>query len=1167
MTAPDFSGTAPAPARPAAGRLSVLLLLAILIGFLAMSYVLSHWLDARLQERSLAELRRAGRQATDLIDVYARQLERSAEMLGAGFAAALPEGLADGMAAAAGAPGRVPPGAAAALHAGGRLAEAYGRREGLLAALFVRSGDGFTSLAGAPPARGPARLGPGSPIVQRLLAGSPFLGVAELFAGEYMLDCRPLLSRERAVVGAGCVGIDFAADLARLKERLRSIRIGDLGYVYVVDVRSDPGVVVIHPRHEGLRAPGSGPGQRIARLLRESPAGIVRYEWRDEGEAAAVRKIAAIEDFERWGWRVVASAGEDEAFREGRQLRLQLFGFGLPIAAVLLLVAFLTVRHFRRSERALRAGEERLRSLFDLSPVGIVLSDPDGSFIDFNEAFRAMTGHDRHALLALGFRGIVADAATVRADPCEREYRRCAGGTLRVRECSVRVPGSDGRDYVWSIVEDVTERHRAELALRLAASAFLNLQEGVAIFDADGNFLDANEAFMRITGYARDELLGRSARLLKSGRHDALFYRGMWNALAACGHWRGELWNRRKNGEIFPARQTISAIRDARGATTRYVSVLSDVSEIKAGELRLQRMAHYDPLTGLPNRTLLGDRLRQSIAHADASGTLLAVCHLDLDNFKPVNDEHGHDVGDRILARIAERMTALLRGGDTVARLGGDEFALLLQDQRSVEQALAEVRRILEGVAAPVELGPHCVAVTASIGVTVHPGDDEEPDILLRHANQAMYLAKESGKNALHLFNPARDRRVRVHRQSARRIEAALADGEFVLHYQPKVDMRRGKVVGVEALIRWQHPERGLLQPIDFLPLIEESDLIVAVGDWVIGEALRQMAVWQACGLRLGVSVNIAARQLQQPDFVRKLQAALASAPSVDPGLLELEVVETAALEDVVHVSRMMTECQDLGVRFALDDFGTGYSSLTYFKRLPADTLKIDQSFVRDMINDPEDLAIVEAVIGLTEVFRRQAVAEGVETIEHGIMLLRMGCDLAQGYSISRPLPPERIPAWIDGWTPDAAWSAAARLRWRREDFPLVLAEIDHRRWVDRIVAHAAGEAAEPAALDSRRCHFWRWFAQEGMVRYGWHPRFEAIRRLHETLHALGREILEAKAQGRDVAARVPELAARRDELLALLHTLMEPSPAAEQEPLAILGSGRTAEPALPRRG
>jgi diguanylate cyclase (GGDEF)-like protein len=402
----------------------------------------------------------------------------------------------------------------------------------------------------------------------------------------------------------------------------------------------------------------------------------------------------------------------------------------------------------------------------------------------------------------------------------------------------------------------------------------------------------------------------------------------------------------------------------------------------------------------------------------------LAVVFLDLDGFKRVNDLYGHDIGDELLIALSVLMKEALREGDSLARIGGDEFVAVLADLSVVEDCEPILERLLLAASESVKVSDLILTVSASIGVTLYPQDNVDADLLIRHADQAMYMAKELGKNRYHLFDTAQDDAVKVQRENLEAIRSALDNQQFVLFYQPKVNMRTGKVTGAEALIRWQHPVRGLLSPIDFLPFIENNPMMIEMGEWVIDTALTQISKWQKMGLSLTVStsVNIAAVQLQQPNFTKRLTALLAAHPDVDPHFLELEVLETSALDDVSHVSAVMNDCIALGVSFALDDFGTGYSSLTYLRRLPANLIKIDQTFVRDMLTDADDLAIVGGVIALAKSFNREVIAEGVETIEHGTALLKLGCELAQGYGIAKPMPASDIPKWIKRWKPDVSW-------------------------------------------------------------------------------------------------------------------------------------------------
>ncbi len=451
-------------------------------------------------------------------------------------------------------------------------------------------------------------------------------------------------------------------------------------------------------------------------------------------------------------------------------------------------------------------------------------------------------------------------------------------------------------------------------------------------------------------------------------------------------------------------------------------ALADDAAERNRYQRELEFLAHHDPLTQLPNRILLADRLSLALARTQRAQRLLAIAYIDLDHFKPVNDSLGHTAGDQLLVMVAQRLKEHVRADDTVCRLGGDEFVLLLSDLGTIDECLQTIERLLATVGRPYALDGKTISITTSIGLTIFPFDDADADTLMRHADQAMYVAKQSGRNRFHLFDAEQDRQVQARRSNRNRIEAALAHDEFVLFYQPKVDMRQGRVIGAEALIRWQHPEEGLLPPSRFLPEVEDTDFAIPLGEWVIETALRQLEAWHAAGMPLEVSVNISPRHLQSPDFTVRLAALLEKHPGVRPDSLELEVVESAALEDVLRIAEVITACHALGVSFALDDFGTGYSSLSYFKRLHVDTLKIDQSFVRDLLTDDEDHAIVEGVISLTRTFKRQVVAEGVETAEIGAALLALGCSIAQGYGIARPMPAADMPAWIDRWQPYPQW-------------------------------------------------------------------------------------------------------------------------------------------------
>ena len=698
-------------------------------------------------------------------------------------------------------------------------------------------------------------------------------------------------------------------------------------------------------------------------------------------------------------------------------------------------------------ELALRDSEQRFRSLLDNLTSAVVVHNPDTSIVFSNAMATTLLGLTQDQLkgktaLDPAWCFLQEDGSPMPLEDYPVNRVIASGESLRNQVVGVRRPDRPEPTWVFCnaypmrdeeskilnfvvTFTDITERKQAEAKLQLVASVFAHAGEGITITDTLGTIVDVNAAFTRITGYSREQAIGQNPRILKSGRQDSVFYENMWRDLTEQGLWSGEIWNRRQNGEVYAELLTISALRDATGNVQQYVGLFSDITTIKTHQSQLEHLAHFDALTNLPNRVLLADRLQQAMAQAQRRQQRVAVVYLDLDGFKDINDHHGHETGDQVLISMANRMKETLREGDTLARFGGDEFVAVLIDLDSSADCLPLVNRLLTEVALPIQMNGLSLHVSASIGVTFFPQThDIDADQLLRQADQAMYLAKVAGKNRYQIFDAEQDSSIRVHHESLERIRLALAHDEFVLHYQPKVNMHSGQVIGAEALIRWQHPEKGLLAPAAFLPVIEDHPLAVDVGEWVIDTAMRQMEVWHAAGLDLPVSVNIGARQLQQIDFMKRLQAILARHPQVNPSCIDLEILETSALADMAQVSQVIEDCAQIGVKFALDDFGTGYSSLTYLKRLRVATLKIDQSFVRDMLDDPDDLTILQGVISLAAAFKREVIAEGVETVAHGTALLQLGCKLAQGYGIARPMPAEQLPAWVATWQPDAAWRA-----------------------------------------------------------------------------------------------------------------------------------------------
>ena len=746
-------------------------------------------------------------------------------------------------------------------------------------------------------------------------------------------------------------------------------------------------------------------------------------------------------------------------------------------------------------------------------PMPVFYKDAQGRYMGCNDAFARVTGLSRRDI-----RGKVASelwppelaALHVRHDDAltaglgHQEYPGLLTdqhGLQRHVIFSKDVFYDDAGDIAGIVGawNDISDLRRAEGRLQLLAGVFKHSREGIAIADASGCVVDVNRALCEISGYSRDEVVGQMPTRFFSSRHEAPFYRGIVTTLGQNGHWQGEVWNRRKDGSHYPVLLSISVIYDQQGAVRHYIAVFADITLMKEQEARLDRMAHHDPLTQLPNRVLLGDRMRVAIAQATRSGQWLAICFMDLDGFKKVNDRYGHEVGDQLLIQVAARLQAAMHGGDTVARLGGDEFALLLCGLPDIEACHRSLHRLLETVAQPCCIGDIEALVTASIGVTLYPQDEQDADTLLRHADQAMYKAKDLGRNGYQIFDAEHDRQSRSRLQSLKRLEEALEQGELQLYYQPKVNMRDGQVVGMEALMRWHHPQRGVLAPGAFLAEAADSYLDTRLGEWVIHTALQQMTQWRGEGWMLSVSVNISAHHLQQADFAQRLATLLDAYPDVPRGMLEIEVLESTALSDIDHVGRLMQTCQALGVRFSLDDFGTGYSSLLYLKRLPADKLKIDQSFIRGMHESSDDLAIVQGIIGLSEAFSRELVAEGVETIEHGSLLLHLGCDVAQGYGVAKPMPAHEVVAWCQHWHNPQEWQSA-RKRWTQDDIALFGLLLNLNAAVDRLLSltqlgHAGGQWQDDISE-----RFLRWYGGDGLMRYGGHGDYAQLGSLQAAL-------------------------------------------------------------------
>jgi diguanylate cyclase (GGDEF)-like protein/PAS domain S-box-containing protein len=661
---------------------------------------------------------------------------------------------------------------------------------------------------------------------------------------------------------------------------------------------------------------------------------------------------------------------------------------------------------------------ERFRALLDFSGEMVILfSLPQGIVIDANSPAGEMLGLGADALLGrpvtdLGLTGsarmleqlngdVAAGAAPLRHD-CIR--RQADDGPLDI---DYRVASIEGAALGILLGRDATARLATESRLRLAARVIDRSSEGILITDAAGNIVEVNAAFEKITGYLRSEAIGRNPKFLSSGRQSPAFYAAMWQALTVQHFWQGEIWNRRRSGELYPEWLSISAIHDDAGTLTHYVASFTDITEQKANEARMRHMAQHDFLTGLPNRFLLDDRFRQVAASAERNGSRFALLFIDLDRFKNVNDTLGHSAGDRLLRDVAGRLLSVVRTTDTISRQGGDEFIVLLSEVDTPDDAALVARKLMQLLAEPFTLGEHQITVTPSIGIAVSPEDGNDLDSLLKHADRAMYDAKQQGRNNYQFFRREMNARSLELLLMESDLRQALRKQEFELHYQPQIALGSGEVVSYEALLRWRHPDRGLVAPGDFIPMAEETGLIVPIGEWVIGQACRQIAAWRGAGQpELRVAVNLSAAQFRQKDLHVQIANALV-ASGLPAEALELEVTESILMSDAESTATTLNALNAMGMRLAIDDFGTGYSSLAYLKRFPVDTLKVDRSFVRNIDGDDEDAAICAAIIGLAQNLKLEVVAEGVETQAQYEWLVRTGCHYVQGFLTGRPAPAE----------------------------------------------------------------------------------------------------------------------------------------------------------------
>ncbi len=670
----------------------------------------------------------------------------------------------------------------------------------------------------------------------------------------------------------------------------------------------------------------------------------------------------------------------------------------------------------RRYEAALRESEEKYRATMDAVQAGVFILQ-DSKFRFVNPKLCAMFGYrEDECVDRLGPLDLVAPELR---DPIAERIARCAAGdcgeayeVVGVRKNGSRFPlmilGEssflDGRPSVVGTLVDLTSQRQAEEAVKLAARVFECAQESIILTDAKTHIVSVNPAFLEMTGYEAAEVLGKTPSMLSSGRHSAAFYEAMWRSINSEDKWHGELWNRRKNGDEFPVWVRISVYRDATGNICNYVGVATDITERHAAQESIRQLAYFDPLTQLPNRRMLEDRVRQALASAEREGKQSALLFIDLDQFKTINDSLGHSAGDQLLIEVARRLQACVRRMDTVARLGGDEFVVLLTEV--TQQGAGDVaRKILDVVARSFQFNEHELGVTPSLGISIYPQDGRDFETLLKHADTAMYRAKDAGRNAFQFFTQEMNAAALERLMLENSLRQGLERGEFILYYQPQIDVRSGCIVGAEALVRWRHPKIGLVPPGKFIPAAEISGLIVSIGEWVLRESCRQNRAWQDAGLpAITIAVNISSLQFRGGQLEANVRSVLAET-GMPANYLELELTEGILMGGADETVETLRRMSDMGVKLAIDDFGTGYSSLSYLKRFPIDKLKIDQSFVRDIVHDPDDRAIANAVISMGHSLRLSVIAEGVEQQQQLEILINEGCDEVQGYYFSAPLP------------------------------------------------------------------------------------------------------------------------------------------------------------------
>ncbi|WP_238552205.1 bifunctional diguanylate cyclase/phosphodiesterase [Herminiimonas sp. CN] len=685
------------------------------------------------------------------------------------------------------------------------------------------------------------------------------------------------------------------------------------------------------------------------------------------------------------------------------------------------------ITYIEQDRQSLRQAEAMFRELAENSVVGVYIVQDD-AFRFVNAKMAEMFDYEPAEMMAsVGVLDIVAEdqrqlvtegirkrlSGEVQEVHYERQARKKDGSLIDIEVFGSRMR-IDGRDATIGIMLDITKRKAAEMSEHLMTLVYQNSSEGMVIADAVGVIVTVNPAFTEITGYQPDEVVGNKLNILNSGRHDQAFYQAMWRAINTIGHWRGEIWNRRKNGEVFVELLTINTAYNEDGTVYRRIGVFSDITDRKHSEAVVWEQANFDFLTRLPNRHMFHDRLQQEITKSHRAALPLALLFLDLDQFKEVNDTLGHAVGDRLLKQAAQRLSSCVRESDTVARLGGDEFTIILSELKDVNVVKRIAQNILEKLTQPFMLEEEEVFISVSIGITLYPDDATEIEDLIKNADQAMYAAKDQGRNQLNYFARSMQEAAQSRRWLVRDLRGALAGDQFCLHYQPIVNLTTGSVDKAEALIRWQHPVRGLISPAEFIPVAEDTGMIIEIGDWVFRQAAQQVALWRSAQhAQFQISINTSAVQFRRGGIVHDEWLGYLRRLGLPGHSIAIEITERLLMDAGTGVTDKLRAFRAAGIQVALDDFGTGYSSMSYLKKFDIDYLKIDQSFVRNLMPGSDDLALCEAIIVMAHKLGMKVIAEGIETEQQRDLLAAAGCDFGQGYLFSRPVAAEQFQAFL----------------------------------------------------------------------------------------------------------------------------------------------------------